>query len=87
MLKRCEMCGNQIEAQDNRRKYCDSCRKLRKHFFDANAVKKSRDAARERRKQDKETIMKQAEEIALLRAELIRQREKVAILEARHETD
>ena len=52
--KRCEMCGNPIEAQDNRRKYCDGCRKARKSLFDAAALDKYRKAARDKRKQDAE---------------------------------
>lgn len=50
MQRECKMCGDIIEVSDNRRKYCDGCRRTRKHFFDAAAVKKFRDAARDRRK-------------------------------------
>lgn len=81
MLKNCEMCGNQIEAKDNRRKYCDSCRKVRKHFFDANAVAKFREDARKRRKQERETILKQAAEIEALKRQVLQQREDIRRLE------
>lgn len=50
MQKICEMCARPFEAKDGRRKYCDDCRKARKKIFDYNAVRKARDAARQRRK-------------------------------------
>ena len=50
MQKKCEMCARPFECKDGRRKYCDDCRKARKKMFDYNAVRKSRDAARQRRK-------------------------------------
>lgn len=72
MQKRCEMCGNPIEAQDNRRKYCDGCRKARKSLFDAAALKRYRKAARDKRKQD-------AERLKQLEAENNRLRELLTI--------
>ena len=50
MQKICEMCARPFECKDGRRKYCDDCRKARKKMFDYNAVRKARDAARQRRK-------------------------------------
>lgn len=50
MQKTCEMCARPFECKDGRRKYCDDCRKARKKMFDYNAVRKARDAARQRRK-------------------------------------
>lgn len=72
MQKRCEMCGNPIEANDNRRKYCDGCRKVRKSLFDADALKRYRKAARDKRKQD-------AERLKQLEAENNRLRELLTI--------
>lgn len=72
MQKRCEMCGNPIEANDNRRKYCDGCRKARKSIFDAAALEKHRQAARDKRKQD-------AERLKQLEAENNRLRELLTI--------
>ena len=69
------MCGNTIEVKDNRRKYCDACRKVRKHFFDENAVYRARELSRLKRKQTEEELHRlQAEEIAL-KKEIIRLRE------------
>lgn len=66
MTKTCEMCARPFEAKDGRRKYCDDCRKARKKMFDYNAVRKARDAARQRRK-----------DIETQNAELIRENEEL----------
>lgn len=67
MQKRCEMCGNLIDTLDNRRKYCDGCRKARKSLFDADALKRYRKAARDKRKQDAERLKQLEEENERLR--------------------
>lgn len=66
MQKTCEMCARPFEVKDGRRKYCDDCRKARKKMFDYNAVRKARDAARQRRK-----------DIETQNAELIRENEEL----------
>lgn len=76
MRKQCEMCGCEIIVNDNRRKYCDRCRETRKHFFDAAAVKKFRDAARDRRKAE----MERCKQIEIENEAL---REEVRLLKAR----
>ena len=75
MEKRCEMCGNTITCRDNRRKYCDGCREVRKHFFDKAAIEKLRKNARIKR-------LKEQEELAGLRTENEILREQIARLKA-----
>lgn len=61
--------------KDNRRKYCDSCRKVRKHFFDENAVHRARELSKQRRKEREEELRRlQVEEIEL-KKEILRLRE------------
>lgn len=74
MEKRCEMCGNTMICRDNRRKYCDGCRKVRKHFLDRNALERLRENARMNR-------LKEQEELAGLRTENEILREEVERLE------
>lgn len=74
MKKACEMCGKPIDVKDNRRKYCDECRKVRKHFFDVNSVHKAREKARERRRYEREHFFEMSLEIESLRSEVIRLR-------------
>lgn len=77
--KKCEMCGNAIEVKDNRRKYCDGCRKARKQIFDENAMKKHREKARMRRERERERIQELLRENEALRAEIIRLRSGGAV--------
>lgn len=79
--KPCAMCGNIIEARDGRRKYCDSCRELRKHFFDRNAAAEFRKRAREKHKMEKQTIAEQNAEIARLRKVIAIQYARIQQLE------
>lgn len=67
MLKRCQMCGAEMQAKDNRRKYCDGCRATRKHFFDAAAIQRFRQEARERRKAEHDRLIQLEQENAKLR--------------------
>lgn len=77
MIKKCAMCGNIIEAKDNRRKYCDICRETRKHFFDAAALERHRQKARENRKAEKKLLRDTLEENDRLRSEIIRLRNEL----------
>ena len=77
MIKKCAMCGNEIEAKDNRRKYCDICRETRKHFFDALALDRYRQKARENRKAEKKLLRDTLEENDRLRSEIIRLRNEL----------
>lgn len=79
MHKKCEMCGCDITANDNRRKYCDRCRETRKHFFDAAAVKKFRDAARDRRKAEMERCKQIEIENEALREEIRQLKARLAV--------
>lgn len=74
MEKRCEMCGSVISCMDNRRKYCDGCRAVRKKLFDLDAKHR----VRERSKMNR---LKEQEELAGLRTENEILREEVARLE------
>lgn len=60
---------------DNRRKYCDSCRKVRKHFFDENAVHRARELSRQRKKEREEEFLRLQEEEIELKKEILRLRE------------
>ena len=81
LRKPCAMCGNIIEARDGRRKYCDSCRELRKHFFDRNAAADFRKRAREKHKMEKQMIADQTAEIARLRKVIAIQHARIQQLE------
>lgn len=81
MTRTCQMCGCEIAANDNRRKYCDGCKKTRKHFFDAAAVKKFRDAARDRRKAETERCKKIEIENEALREEIRQLKARLAVVE------
>ena len=75
MEKHCEMCGCIITAIDGRRKYCDSCRKVRKSFQNADAAKHYRQIARQKRKDEHLQIVRMQKENEILRAEIVRLRE------------
>lgn len=77
MQKRCEMCGNLIDTLDNRRKYCDGCRNVRKSFQDADAAKHYRQIARQKRKDEHLQLVRLQKENEILRAEIVRLRERV----------
>lgn len=77
MIRRCKMCGAEIQAKDNRRKYCDICRETRKHFFDAAALERHRQKARENRKAEKKRLLDTLEENERLRSEVIRLRNEL----------
>lgn len=79
MLKQCQMCGAEMQVKDNRRKYCDGCRATRKHFFDAAAVKKFRDAARDRRKAEMERCKQIEIENEALRKEVRQLKARLAV--------
>lgn len=65
----CKMCGRKVLVPDRRRKFCDPCRTARKKMFDRNAVKKFREAARERRKDIERQNLELIEENQKLREE------------------
>ena len=83
MQKQCKMCGRNIEVPDNRRKYCDGCRKVRKHFFDLNAVHKFRETARMNRLKEQEELAGLRTENEILREELAELRARMGIEERR----
>ena len=74
MRKYCEMCGNLMTTKDGRRKYCDSCRKVRKGFQDAYAAKEYRLRAKEKRKEAAARLRQLENENQRLRDEIIRLR-------------
>ena len=76
------MCGKPIECQDNRRKYCDECRVVRKHFFDKNALQKLRETSRERRKEERELLAKQTDRIKHLEGIIVKQQRRINELES-----
>ena len=43
LRKKCERCGEKIEANSNRQKYCDKCKKIKRKEQVKLAVKKVRD--------------------------------------------
>ena len=69
------MCGNWMKCRDNRRRFCDGCRKVRKHFLDRHALEKLRKNAKLRR-------LKEQEELEGLRTENEILRERIMELEA-----
>ena len=81
ITKACQMCGKPIECKDNRRKYCDECRVVRKHFFDKNALQKLRETSRERRKEERALLAKQSERIKFLEGIALKQQRKIKELE------
>ena len=66
----CKMCGRKVLVPDRRRKFCDPCRKARKTMFDRDAVKKFREAAKERRKAMERQNLELIEENRLLREQI-----------------
>lgn len=93
MEKRCEMCGGVIQIEDwysyIRTKYCPACKKLARRIKENNRMRELRRKRREANALARELCASQQREIELLRAELIRQRERNAALErsARKEDD
>ena len=81
MTKPCQMCGKPIECKDNRRKYCDECRAVRKHFFDQNALQKLRETTRERRKEERKQLAQQTERIKFLEGIIVKQQRQIKELE------
>ena len=71
----CAMCRREVIVPDRRTKFCPDCRKARKKMFDANAVQKYREVARERRKAIEQQNLELFEENQMLR-------EQIAILKA-----
>lgn len=70
-MKQCKMCGMYFDADDCRRKYCDSCREARKRMFDNNAAQAFRKRARQRRLAEQEELEGLRVENEMLREELI----------------
>lgn len=66
----CKMCSRPVTVPDRRTKFCPDCRKARKKIFDANAVQKYRDEARERRKAIERQNLELIEENQKLREEI-----------------
>ena len=66
------MCGAEIMCMDNRRKYCDNCRKVRKKMFDVNAIHAFRLAAKTKRLKEQEELAGLRTENEILREEVIR---------------
>lgn len=69
---KCSMCSRPVTVPDRRTKFCPDCRKARKKMFDANAVQKYRDEARERRKMIERQNLELIEENQKLRDEIAR---------------
>lgn len=93
MEKSCEMCGGVIQIDDwysyIRTKYCPACKKVARRMQERNRLQELRRKRREANALTRELCASQQREIELLRAELIRQRERNAALEriARKEED
>ena len=81
MERHCEMCGGILHSTDNRRKYCDGCREVRKSFQLANAQKAWRERAAARRKEERDELKRLRKENENLQAEIIRLREIIDGLE------
>lgn len=88
MEKRCTVCGGVVEIADwysyIRTKYCPACKKMMRRLQERNRLKALREKRREENALTRELCAAQQRELELLRAELIRQRERVAALE--HQT-
>lgn len=93
MTKTCSVCGKVIQCDDwykfIRLKYCPECRKMMRRIQERNRLQALREKRREANALTRELCASQQREIELLRAELIRQRERNAALEriARKEED
>lgn len=85
MTKLCTVCGGVIESDDwysfIRTKYCNSCKKSIRRMKEAERMRALREKRRKENKLTRELCTAQQKELELLRAELIRQRERVAALE------
>lgn len=86
MDKRCEMCGGVIRIEDwysyISTKYCPACKKLARRIKENNRMRELRRKRREANALARELCASQQREIELLRAELIRQRERNQELES-----
>ena len=85
MEKPCAVCGGVIRS-DNwysfiRMKYCPACKKMMRRIQERNRLQTLREKRREANALTRELCASQQREIELLRAELIRQRERNAALE------
>lgn len=84
MEKQCAMCGGVIQSDDwysfIRTKYCPTCKKEARRMQEAARLRELRRKRREANSTARELCKSQQEEIELLRAELIRSRERIAAL-------
>ena len=84
MVKLCKVCGGVIEADDwysyIRMKYCPECAKTMRRIQEAERLRKLREEKRREHALLRELCASQQAEIELLRAELLRQRERTAAL-------
>lgn len=80
--KPCQMCGKMIEVPDNRRKYCDECRVLRKRFMDNNALAKLRERSKERRAEERKQLQVQKDRIKFLEGIIVKQQQQIQRLES-----
>lgn len=85
MTKLCTVCGGVIESEDwysfIRTKYCTSCKQSMRRIKEAERMRALREQRRKENALTRELCASQQKELELLRAELIRQRERVAALE------
>lgn len=85
MTKRCTVCGGVIEVKDYysfiRTKYCPACKKTMRRLQENARLQALREKRREANALTRELCASQQRELELLRAELIRQRERNAALE------
>jgi len=76
------MCGKTIEVPDNRRKYCNECRAIRKRFMDNNALAKLRERSKERRKEEQQLLHEQQSRIKFLEGIIVKQQQQIQRLES-----
>lgn len=82
LQKQCLMCGKTIEVPDNRRKYCNECRVIRKRFMDNNALAKLRERSKERRKKEQQLLREQQSRIKFLEGIIVKQQQQIQRLES-----
>lgn len=84
MTKQCEVCGRTISSDDwysfIRTKYCRACAENVRRLKEAERMRNLRKQRREANALARELCKSQQQEIELLRAELLRQRERVDAL-------
>ncbi len=84
MTKQCTVCGAEISSDDwysfIRTKYCPACKKEVRRMQEAERLRELRRKRREANALTRELCKSQQDEIALLRAELLRSRERIAAL-------